>query len=115
MLDIGAEAFAVDRPVEGPGYCELGAAERAEEREGAPVTVRGEAAQACPFRLAASSRSALGSLSCPSAKLSPTRSLLLGTGSYRSVAVHPLRLLQPKAVEHCKPPGMGAFPECGRA
>ncbi|MFK4496025.1 hypothetical protein ABIF86_000316 [Bradyrhizobium japonicum] len=49
VLDIGAEAFARYRPVEDARCGELVGVEGAEEREGAPVTVRGEAAQACPF------------------------------------------------------------------
>ncbi|MET4360263.1 hypothetical protein ABIB06_000837 [Bradyrhizobium sp. LB8.2] len=49
VLNIGAEAFAVDRPVEDAGCRELVVAERAEEREGTPVTVRCEATQACHF------------------------------------------------------------------
>lgn len=49
VLYISAETFAVDRAVEDAGRRELVMAERAEEREGTPVTVRREAAQACPF------------------------------------------------------------------
>lgn len=46
LLDIGAEALAVDRPVEHARCREPVAAQRAEEGPGAPVAVRGEAAQA---------------------------------------------------------------------
>jgi len=46
VLDIGAEAFAVDRPVEDARRGELIVAECTEEREGAPVAVRCKAAQA---------------------------------------------------------------------
>lgn len=49
MLDIGVEAFTVDRPVEDAGCGELVVAERADERQGSPVAVRREAAQAGPF------------------------------------------------------------------
>jgi hypothetical protein len=49
VLHISTEAFAIDRAVEDAGCRELVMAERAEECEGTPVTVRGEAAQACPF------------------------------------------------------------------
>jgi hypothetical protein len=46
LLDIGAEAKAVDRPVEDAGGCETMRAERAEEGHCAPMAVRGEAAEA---------------------------------------------------------------------
>lgn len=49
VLHVTAEAFTVDRAVEDAGCRELVMAERAEECEGTPVPVRGEAAQACPF------------------------------------------------------------------
>ncbi len=49
VLHVSAEAFAVDRTVEDAGCRELVMAERAEECEGTPVTVRSEAAQASPF------------------------------------------------------------------
>ena len=49
LLDIGAEALAVDRPVEDARRGEPVAAQRAEEGQRAPVAMRGEAAQAlCP-------------------------------------------------------------------
>lgn len=60
VLDIGAEAFAVDRPVEDAGCRELVVAERTEEREGTPVTVRREAAQAGPFGAPAPQRGHVG-------------------------------------------------------
>jgi hypothetical protein len=46
LLDIGAEALAVDRSVEDARGGEPVAAERAEEGQRAPVAVRGHAAQA---------------------------------------------------------------------
>ena len=49
VLHISAEAFAVDRAVEDAGCRELVMAERAEECEGTPVTVRGEAARRAPL------------------------------------------------------------------
>ena len=45
LLDIGAEASAVDRSVEDTRRGEPVAAQRAEEGQGAPMTMRGEAAQ----------------------------------------------------------------------
>jgi hypothetical protein len=46
LLDIGAEAFAVDRPVEDTRRRKLVAAQRPEKGQRAPVAVRSEAAQA---------------------------------------------------------------------
>lgn len=46
---IDAKAFTLGRAVEEAGCRELVMAERAEECEGKPVSVRGEAAQACAF------------------------------------------------------------------
>ena len=46
LLDIGAEALAVDRTVEDAGCGEPVPAERAEEGQGSPSSLRGEAAQA---------------------------------------------------------------------
>ena len=60
VLHISAEAFAVDRAIEDAGCSELVMAERAEECEGAPVTVRGEAAQACAFGAPAPQRGHVG-------------------------------------------------------
>jgi hypothetical protein len=60
VLDIGAEAFPVDRPVEDAGRRELVVAESAEECEGPPVTVRREAAQAGPFGAPAPQRGHIG-------------------------------------------------------
>ncbi|MGY3695566.1 hypothetical protein ACVIGA_005646 [Bradyrhizobium sp. USDA 3240] len=60
VLHIGAEAFAVDRAVEDAGCRELVMAERAEECEGTPVTVRGEAAQACALGALAPQRGHVG-------------------------------------------------------
>ena len=60
VLNIGAEAFAIDRSVEDAGCRELVMAERAEEREGAPVTVRREAAQAGAFGPPAPQRGHVG-------------------------------------------------------
>lgn len=60
VLYISAEAFAVDRAVEDAGRRELVMAERAEECEGAPVTVRREAAQASPFGAPAPQRGHVG-------------------------------------------------------
>lgn len=60
VLHVTAEAFTVDRAVEDAGCRELVMAERAEECEGTPVTVRSEAAQARPFGSPASQRSHVG-------------------------------------------------------
>lgn len=60
VLHVTAEAFTVDRAVEDAGCRELVVAERAEECEGTPVTVRSEAAQARPFGSPASQRSHVG-------------------------------------------------------
>jgi hypothetical protein len=45
LFDVGAEAFAVDRPVEDTGRGQSVTAQRAEEGQRAPVAVRGVAAQ----------------------------------------------------------------------
>jgi hypothetical protein len=50
LLDIGAEASAVDRSVEDTRRREPVAAERGEEGQRAPMAVRSEAAQALAFR-----------------------------------------------------------------
>ena len=55
-LDIGAEALAIDRPVEHARCRQPVAAQRAEEGQRAPVAVRGVAAQAC--RMVPSGRAA---------------------------------------------------------
>ena len=60
VLYISAEAFTVDRAVEDAGCRELVMAERTEKCEGTPVTVRGEAAQACPFGTPAPQRGHVG-------------------------------------------------------
>jgi hypothetical protein len=60
VLHISAEAFAVDGAVEDAGCCELVMAECAEECEGTPMPVRGEATQACPFGAPASQRGHVG-------------------------------------------------------
>ena len=49
LLDIGAEALAVDRPIEDARCNKPVAAQRAEEGQSAPVTVRSKCAQ--PFAL----------------------------------------------------------------
>ncbi len=49
LLDIGAEAFAVDRAVEDARSGEPVAAQGAEEGQGLPVAVRREAPQASTF------------------------------------------------------------------
>ena len=46
LLDIGAEALAVDRPVEDTRRCQPVAAQRAEKGQRAPMAMRGKAAQA---------------------------------------------------------------------
>lgn len=60
MLHVSAKAFAVDRAVEDARCRELVMAECAEECEGTPVTVRGEAAQAHPFGAPAPQRGHAG-------------------------------------------------------
>lgn len=60
LLDIGAEAFAVDRSVEDARCGEPITAQRADEGERAPMAVRGEAAQAFAFRPPASQRGHVG-------------------------------------------------------
>lgn len=60
MLHVSAEAFGVDRTIEDAGCSELVMAERVEKCEGAPVTVRGEAAQACAFGAPAPQRGHVG-------------------------------------------------------
>ena len=59
VLHIGAEAFAVDQAVEDTECRELIMAERAEECEDTPATVRGEAAQARSFRGASLAKGAM--------------------------------------------------------
>lgn len=49
VLHVATEAFTVDRAIEDAGCRELVMAERAEDCEGTPVTMRSEAAQARPF------------------------------------------------------------------
>lgn len=60
VLHISAEAFAVDRAIEDAGCRELIMAERAEECEGTPVTVRSEAAQTGTFWSPAPQRGHVG-------------------------------------------------------
>ena len=60
LLDIGAEAFAVDRSVEDARGGEPVAAQRAEEGQRAPVAVRGKAAQALALRSPAAQRRHVG-------------------------------------------------------
>ena len=60
LLDIGAEAFAVDRAVEDARCRELVAAQRAEEGQRAPVAVRREAAQPLALRPPSAQRSHVG-------------------------------------------------------
>ena len=60
LLDIGAEALAVDRPVEDARRGKPVAAQRAEEGQRAPVAMRGEAAQALASRPPAAQRSHVG-------------------------------------------------------
>ncbi len=60
LLDIGAEALAVDRTVEDAGRRDPIPAKRAEEGESAPPPLRGEAAQALALR----SPAAQGNLRC---------------------------------------------------
>lgn len=50
LLDIGAKAFAVDGTVEDARCGELVAAQRAQEGQCAPVTMRSKAAQPLPLR-----------------------------------------------------------------
>ena len=60
LLDIGAEALAVDRPVEHARRGEPVEAQRAQEGQRAPVAVRGEAAQALASRPPAPQRRHIG-------------------------------------------------------
>ena len=60
LLDIGAEALAVDRSVEDARRGEPVAAQRAEEGQRAPVAVRGEAAQALALGPPAAQRRHVG-------------------------------------------------------
>ena len=60
LLDIGAEAFAVDRSVEDARGGEPVAAQRAEEGQRAPVAVRRKAAQALALRPPAAQRGHVG-------------------------------------------------------
>lgn len=50
LFDIGAEALAVDRTVEDAGCGDPVPAQRAEEGQGPPPSLRGEAAQALALR-----------------------------------------------------------------
>ena len=60
LLDIGAEAFAVDRAVEDARSGEPVAAQGAEEGQRPPVAVRGEGAQALALRPPAAQRGHVG-------------------------------------------------------
>ena len=60
LFDVGAEAFAVDRAIEYAWRSETVAAQRAEERQRAPVTERSEAAQALALGAPASQRRHVG-------------------------------------------------------
>jgi hypothetical protein len=60
LLDIGPEAFAIDRPVEDASRCQLVAAQRAEEGQRAPVAMGSEAAQALALRPPAAQRRHVG-------------------------------------------------------
>lgn len=60
LLDIGAEALAVDRPVEDARRRQLVAAQSAEEGQRPPVSVRGEATQALAARSPAAQRGHVG-------------------------------------------------------
>ena len=60
LLDIGAKALTVDRSIEDTGCGEPIAAQRAEESQGAPMSVRGEAAQAFALRPPPSKRRHVG-------------------------------------------------------
>jgi hypothetical protein len=60
LLDIGAEALAVDRSVEDAWCRQPVAAQRAKEGQRAPVAVRGEAVQAFASRPPAPQRGNVG-------------------------------------------------------
>ena len=60
LLDIGAEAYAVDWALEDAGSDQAIAAQRTEEGQGAPVAVRGEAAQSPAPRTPAAQRRHVG-------------------------------------------------------
>lgn len=60
LLDIGAEALAIDRPVEDAGCGELVATQCAQECQRAPVTMRGKGAQAFALRTPAAQRRHVG-------------------------------------------------------
>lgn len=60
LLDIGAEALAIDRPVEDAGRGELVATQCAQECQRAPVTMRGKGAQALALRTPAAQRRHVG-------------------------------------------------------
>jgi hypothetical protein len=60
LIDIGAEAFAIDRTVEDTRRDELIATQRPEESHGAPMAMRGKAAQPLPFRAPAAQRGHVG-------------------------------------------------------
>lgn len=60
LLNIGTETLAVDRPVEDARRRQPVAAQRADEGQGAPVTVRRKTAQALAFRSPAAERGHVG-------------------------------------------------------
>src|SRR3954453_17477811 len=60
LLDIGAEALAVDRSVEDARRCEPIAAQCAEEGQRAPVAVRSQSAQPLALRPPTAQRSHVG-------------------------------------------------------
>ena len=60
VLDIGSEAFSIDRPIEDARCCEPIVAKRAEEGQGAPVAVRDKASQASALRPPSSQRGHVG-------------------------------------------------------
>ncbi|OWK19455.1 hypothetical protein AJ88_41740 [Mesorhizobium amorphae CCBAU 01583] len=60
LTDIGAEAFTVDRAVEDAWRGEFVAAQRAQEGQGSPMAMRGEAAQALSPWPPAAKRSHVG-------------------------------------------------------
>ena len=60
LLDIGAEAFTVDRAIEDAWRGEPVAAQRTEEGQGSPMAVRGKAAQALAPRTPAAQRCHVG-------------------------------------------------------
>ena len=60
LLDIGAKALAVDRPIENAGCRQLAAAQCTEECQGAPVAVRRKRPQASTLGSPASDGSHVG-------------------------------------------------------